>query len=112
MLAVDKSIQLAQLLIDVEAQLRQLGLWDAKTPSAEALSSNEPFSFDTLSFEQWLQFVFLPRFYDLLERAAMLPDQCGVAPMAQEYFSGTGLATQDLVATLVRIDELLSGQAS
>jgi hypothetical protein len=30
--------------------------------------------------------------------------------MAEEYFRGTGLGCADLVASLVQIDELLSGQ--
>jgi uncharacterized protein YqcC (DUF446 family) len=35
------------------------GWWDEVPPSIEALSSVEPFSVDTLDFEQWLQWIFL-----------------------------------------------------
>ena len=36
-------------LIDIEAQLRQLGHWDKEPPSAEAFISDQPFSVDTLT---------------------------------------------------------------
>ena len=98
----------AALLIDIEAELRQLGLWDKLPPSQEALASDQPFSIDTLTLPQWLQFIFLPTIYQLLEQGQPLPDRCGIAPMAEEYFRGTGLGCAELVTSLVRIDELLS----
>ena len=83
--------QVAELLIDIEAELRQLGLWERQSPPAEALASEQPFCIDTLTLPQWLQFIFLPRLYRLLEQDAALPDRCGIAPLAEEYFRGTGL---------------------
>ena len=55
------NIPLAELLIDIEAQLRQLGQWDKVAPEADALASEQPFCVDTLRLPQWLQFVFVPR---------------------------------------------------
>ena len=101
--------QIAEVLIDIEAQLRKLGQWDKVAPTAEALASEQPFCVDTLTLPQWLQFVFLPTLYTLLEADGKLPDRCGIAPMAQEYFRGSGLGSEELLASLVRIDELLSG---
>ncbi len=100
--------EVAAVLIDIEAQLRQLGQWQKLRPAAEALASDLPFCVDTLTLPQWLQFVFLPTLYAKLEEGETLPERCGIAPMAEEYFRGTGLASAALVATLVRIDELLS----
>jgi uncharacterized protein YqcC (DUF446 family) len=100
----------AELLIDIEAGLRQLDLWDARSPSAAALASEQPFCVDTLTLPQWLQFIFLPRLYQMLEDGETLPGRCGIAPMAQEYFRGTGLASAKLEQTLLRMDELLSGE--
>lgn len=100
--------EVAEVLIDIEAQLRQLGQWHKARPTAEALASNLPFCVDTLTFPQWLQFVFLPTVYAMLEEGHTLPGRCGIAPMAEEYFRGTGLRSSELVAALVRIDELLS----
>jgi uncharacterized protein YqcC (DUF446 family) len=100
--------EVAEVLIDIEAQLRQLGLWHKARPTAAALASDLPFCVDTLTLPQWLQFVFLPTLYALLEAGETLPGRCGIAPMAEEYFRGTGLASGALLAALVRIDELLS----
>lgn len=100
--------QVAALLIDIEAQLRQLGLWDRIPPSQRALASAEPFCVDTLTLPQWLQFVFLPTLYRMLEDEQPLPERCAIAPMAEEYFRSSRLATSELLATLKCVDELLS----
>ena len=99
----------AEVLIDVEAQLRQLGLWDKIPPSSQALASEEPFCVDTLTLPQWLQFIFLPTLYQMLESGQPLPGRCGIAPMGEEFFRGTDLAVDELLHALKRVDELLSG---
>jgi len=102
--------EVAEVLIDIEAQLRQLGQWHKVRPSAEALASDQPFCVDTLTLPQWLQFVFLPTLYAMLEEGQSLPERCGIAPMAEEYFSGTGLRSHDLIDALRKIDRLLSAE--
>ena len=99
---------IAEVLNDIESELRQLGLWERIPPSSAALASDQPFCVDTLTLPQWLQFIFLPTLYRLLEEDQPLPDRCGIAPMAQEYFRGGGLPTSGLEAALLRTDELLS----
>lgn len=101
--------EVAEVLIDIEAQLRQLGQWDKISPSTEALASSQPFCVDTLTLPQWLQFIFLPTLYQMLEDEQALPERCGIAPMAEEFFRGSGLATNELVSALLRMDDLLSG---
>ncbi|MBA6413242.1 YqcC family protein [Parahaliea sp. F7430] len=100
--------KIAESLIDVEAQLRQLGLWQMKPPPSEALASTEPFCVDTLSLPQWLQFVFLPTLYQLLEQQLPLPERCAVTPMAEEYFRASHLATEELLMVLAKLDVLIS----
>ncbi|MEZ7952012.1 MAG: YqcC family protein [Halioglobus sp.] len=100
--------QIAELLIDIEAQLRQLGQWEKASPEPSALASDQPFCVDTLTLPQWLQFVFLPTLYAMLRDERELPQGCGIAPMAEEYYRGTGLSSSELVAVLMRVDELLS----
>ena len=103
--------EVAEVLFDIEAQLRQLGQWQKERPTAEELASDLPFCVDTLTLPQWLQFIFLPTIYALLEEGQTLLERCGIAPMAEEYFRGTGLGGSALVAALVRIDELLCEEA-
>ena len=104
----DKAIKLAELLMDVECDLRNLQLWESDVPPEDMLVSNEPFAIDKLTFPQWLQFIFLPRLHSMLELNAPLPNQCGVAPMAEQYFQGLDLPAAGIVAHLQDIDELLS----
>ncbi len=108
--AASPNIAVAELLIDIEAQLRQLGLWEREPPSPQALASDQPFSVDTLTLPQWLQFIFLPTLYRLLAEGQPLPGRCGIAPMAQEYFRGLALASATLEHTLLKIDLILSGE--
>lgn len=100
--------EVAEVLIDIEAQLRQLGLWDRIPPSSQALASTEPFCVDTLTLPQWLQFVFLPTMRELLELEQPLPQRCGITPMAEEFFRGSELAISELLVSLEQVDELLS----
>ena len=100
--------EIAEVLIDIEAELRRLGLWDKIPPSTEALASQQPFAVDTLTLPQWLQFIFLPRIDELLETGQALPERCGIVPMAEEFFRGTELHCAELMKALARIDELLS----
>ena len=105
-----ESEQVAALLIDVEAALRQLDLWELRPLPAEALASTQPFSIDTLNFAQWLQHIFVPTMYGLLESGQRLPTECAIAPMAEEYFRGLGLPSTSLEDALSAIDQLLTGR--
>ncbi len=100
---------IAELLIDIEASLRQLQLWESEPPPPESLVSTQPFCIDTLSFPQWLQFVFIPTIYTMLEEGQALPSQCAIAPMADEFFRGTSLPSADLLTALEGIDAAITG---
>lgn len=103
-------IAIAEALIDIENELRYLQLWDNEVISDEALSSEQPFAVDTMTFPQWLQFIFLPRMYYMIEKQMQLPGNCGIAPMAEEYFSVLSLPSSPLVSHLRKIDKLLTAQ--
>lgn len=102
-------LEVADVLIDVEAELRQRTLWQSEDPTPEALASTQPFCFDTMSLPEWLQFVFIPHMYRLIDEEQRLPDACGIAPMAEEYFRGSALVQGNLIPSLRRLDRLLSG---
>ncbi len=103
-------ISVAALLIDIESELRRMNLWQREHPGADALASDQPFAMDTLTLPQWLQFIFVPRMYALVEAREALPDKCGIAPMAEEYFRGCDLDPAALIEALESMDELLSGE--
>lgn len=103
-------IEVASVLIDIESELRQLSLWESEPPDSAALASTQPFAIDTLTLPQWLQFVFLPTMYELMESGEELPAKCGIAPMAEEYFRGKAAGVTRLIGTLEQVDELLCGE--
>lgn len=103
-----KYTAVADLLMDIEKELRLLQLWDSEIPSPEALASTQPFAVDTLNFPQWLQFIFIPKLYFIIEQQAMLPATSGVAPMAEEYFQVLQLHSAPLIAYLQKIDAVIS----
>lgn len=99
--------EVADQLLQLEAQLRRLDLWEAEVPPAEALASTEPFCVDTLTLPQWLQFVFLPSMAGLIESGRPLPRECGIAPIAEEYFRSGDVGAEALTALLGEIDARL-----
>jgi len=103
-----KHIAVAEILIDIEKELRELRLWEFESPSEEALASTQPFAIDTLNFPQWLQFIFIPRLYVMVEQRAPLPNVSGVKPMAEEYFQVLKLNSTALILQLGEMDKLLS----
>ncbi|OEY67793.1 YqcC family protein [Marinobacter sp. X15-166B] len=100
--------QVADSLLAIEMELRRLGMWSAEAPAPEALQSAQPFAIDTLTFVEWLQFVFLERMKELLEEDLPFPQVSGIAPMAEEYFRGREQLGRTLVRELKIMDELLS----
>lgn len=93
-------------MIELERELRGLGLWAADRPDAELLASQQPFCVDTLSFEQWLQWIFVPRMAVIIEQGRGLPGGFGIAPMGDEALAWLGRRRYALQAILVRIDTL------
>ncbi|WP_444932134.1 YqcC family protein [Microbulbifer sp. SSSA002] len=98
--------EIADQLLFLESELRNLQVWQDNAPPAEALASTEPFCVDTLTLPQWLQFIFLPRMQILIESEMPLPGQCGIAPVAEEFFKGREDAAA-LLAILETIDQRL-----
>ncbi|WP_285418131.1 YqcC family protein [Pseudomonas sp. efr-133-TYG-5] len=102
--------QIADQLLLIESELRTQGWWDAVEPSAEALSSVEPFSVDTLEFEQWLQWIFLPKMKFILEQDLPLPNASGIQEMAEMVFASRDVQGRDrrLQALLKEFDLLIA----
>jgi uncharacterized protein YqcC (DUF446 family) len=105
----DVTGRVADCLLCIEMELRQLGVWERERPPADAFTSSEPFCLDTLAFTQWIQFVFLERMKLIIENGHPLPLVSGIAPMAEEYFRGRPESGQRLIRELEAVDQLLSG---
>ncbi|MEN0107616.1 MAG: YqcC family protein [Pseudomonas sp.] len=103
--------ELANHLLLIERELRAQGWWSATPPSAEALASVEPFCVDSLAFEEWLQWIFLPRMKVIIESGQPLPSVSGIQPMAEMVYSANIGKAQQLLVLLGEFDALI-GQAT
>lgn len=102
--------RLSELLADVESELKNVNHWSDRRPMDEAFQSEQPFFVDTMDFPQWLQYVFLERIRSLVDGKLTLPDSCGVAPMAEEYFRSLPINANQLILTLKNIDDGISNR--
>ncbi len=105
--------QLADLLLQIEAELRRLELWDETAPAASALLSITPFCADTLHFNQWLQWLFVPRMKEILEQSLPLPQQCDIHSYAEETCQrATSSDVTGLLQLLREFDQQITAEAA
>ena len=104
--------RIADVLLELEAEMHTLDYWEEETPPARALASLQPFCMDQLVFEQWLQWIFLPRMKDIIETGQPLPAQSGIFEYAEECLRHHGSQSAHLLALLKRFDELVTLQAA
>ena len=102
--------QLTVFLTELTIILKKLNLWQDQAPSSADLASSAPFCCDTLSFEQWLQFVLIKRLNNMIDTKMPLPDIICLCPMAEQAFSSLGQVADKLINVIGDIDELLSGE--
>lgn len=98
---------LADQLLLIERELRLMGVWATTPPDAQALASCEPFCVDTLDFDQWLQWIFLPRMKRIIEDGEALPASSGILVMAQMVYGERGVRTAGLLQALEHFDRLI-----
>ena len=98
---------IAEQLLLIERELRLAGWWDEVSPDAEALSSVEPFSVDTLDFHQWLQWIFLARMKQILEQNLPLPNASGILEMAEMVYADRPQQSLGLRSALKKFDQLI-----
>lgn len=98
--------QLLILLDKLQHTLISAKLWSEQTPDIHRLQSCQPFCCDTLSLEQWLQFIFIERLRLMAKNNQPLPKAIAVTPMAENAFKQpVQFILLDIIAD---IDELLS----
>lgn len=98
---------LGSLLIDLECELRRANFWSAESPSPAALASVEPFAVDTLDFQQWLQFIFLPRMRLLIDERNALPLQSNITAMAEVTWAEE-IRAHAVITVLRQFDEMIN----
>ncbi len=96
--------QLLLLLDCVEAEMQAVGFWSDDVPSPEAFKSELPFFYDTMRFEEWVQWVYVARFRQMVETNQLPVQGSDVSPMAEECFKGYGQCCRGVIAALRAFD--------
>lgn len=96
----------ADRILHIELALRQANLWHEQAPTPAAMASRIPFCADTLTFTQWLQFVFLPRMRMQIEANQPLPASSDITTMA-EHCLPDNEGRQNIVAAIRAFDALI-----
>lgn len=98
--------QVLHRLQAIEQLLHDTGLWQASAPPREAFNSQQPFSVDTMAPLQWLQWIFLPRMYALLDSGSTLPVKLAIAPYYEVALQEDIFGRAELLRTLTQLDLL------
>ena len=106
MLRNDQHQAIYDLLKELEAVLRIAKLWQNEEIEAERLNSTAPFCCDVMTFEQWLQVVFIPKMSFLIKHGQPLPMNMSIAPMA-EMSLATHPQYPQILSLLTKLDETL-----
>ncbi len=91
----------------LESEMKAQALWSAKIPDNSALDSTEPFACDKLTFSQWLQFVFIPKFTAMIKAGQPMPSNMAIGPAAQVWLQDQ-LSIQQLLNELDQRVHMLS----
>lgn len=84
--------------------MRRIGFWQNEALRQEQLKFTEAFAMDTMTFAQWLQFIFLPRVREAIV-SNQFPTSSSVGAQAVREFDGDPDAGR-LVTLLSEFDGL------
>ncbi|HKF21818.1 MAG TPA: YqcC family protein [Candidatus Angelobacter sp.] len=88
----------------IEAEMRRIGFWQNEPLRPEQMEFTQAFAMDTMTYAQWLQFVFLPRVREAAA-ANQFPSGSNVGTQAVREFDGSPEAG-DLITLLAEFDAL------
>ena len=103
-----RTSEVAEYLLLIEQEMRTQGLWSDRVPTEHDLSSLEPFSVDRLDFEEWVQWIFLPKMKVIVEQGQPLPSVSGIRYMAEHVFGQRRGSWKPLLKHFEGFDLLIS----
>ena len=89
---------------DIEQEMRKIGYWQAQPLRPEQMTFKQAFAMDTMTFVQWLQFIFVPRVHEAIASNSF-PQSSSVGAQAVREFDGDHDAAH-LVELLCEFDGL------
>lgn len=88
----------------IEAEMKRLNAWQAEPLPDEAYEDMGAFGMNTMTLEQWLQFVLVPRVRQIIEEGGSFP---GGSQVAQQAFRNWKVWGDDTDTTHDKLLELL-----
>ncbi|MNC65361.1 hypothetical protein D3C75_1156420 [compost metagenome] len=64
-----------------------------------------------MNFDQWLQWIFLPKMKEILEKGLALPNASGILVMAETVYADRPEESRELRRLLAEFDQLISPSA-
>lgn len=98
----------AESATKIEAEMRRAGLWQLSPLPPHAFDSNVAFCGDTMTCEQWIQFVLLPRVREIVADRGQLPQDSQVAAYAIRNLDVSG--SDALLECLAEFDGLFTNR--
>lgn len=97
---------IAQKLDEIEAELKRIGYWQEEALPPEAYNITQAFGMDTMTAEQWLQFILIPRARKILGGEGQFPESSATGAFALRSFPGLN----SLINLLYDFDELITAR--
>ncbi len=94
---------------EIEDELKRINRWSGQPLSPEKFENMGAFGINTMTFEQWLQFVLIPRINSIVQKKEELPESSELAPYAIRVFDGDPEA-HSLHDILYELDKLINEQ--
>ncbi|MBL4830123.1 MAG: YqcC family protein [Aliivibrio sp.] len=100
-----KNELIVNILNQIELVLRRYDMWQSEPPSLAALTSVEPFAVDTLTCEEWLQWIFIPKFHEMIDAEQELPIGFAISAYVEETMLGSD-GGKKVYQLCVELDEI------
>lgn len=100
--------RVSEILSELKNEMLRAKIWSDIKPSDDAFNSRQPFCYDTMTFEDWLQYVLIDRLKAIIVMKKELPVSSGVAEMAQQVWASDVKAKAGVIDVLACLDVLLS----
>jgi uncharacterized protein YqcC (DUF446 family) len=99
--------QSAAKIAQIEPEMNRIGFWRAEPLPESAYAFRQAFAMDTMTFGQWLQFIFVPRVKSIIGQRGEFPTSSQVGVQAIREFDGDPQADR-LVSLLCEFDALFN----
>jgi uncharacterized protein YqcC (DUF446 family) len=75
-------------ILEIEAEMKAIGVWQNDPLPPEAYNITEAFGANSMSFEQWIQFILISRVTDVIKEKGSFPQGSSVGVYAMRVFNG------------------------